>query len=43
MQIEKETDVNAVDNESCRAMDFVSERNHTEILEQLLRAGADSK
>jgi ankyrin repeat protein len=41
--IEKGADVNTVDNESRSAMDFASERGYTEILEQLLMAGADGK
>jgi ankyrin repeat protein len=41
--IDNKADVNAVNNESRSAMDFVSERGYTEILEQLLMAGADGK
>jgi ankyrin repeat protein len=41
--IENNADVNAVNNESRSAMDFVSERGYTEILEQLLMAGANGK
>jgi ankyrin repeat protein len=42
MLIEYSADVNAVDNDSQSAMDFASERGYTEILEQLLTAGAGS-
>lgn len=42
MLIAKRADVNAVDNESHSAMYFAAERGYTEILEQLLMAGAES-
>ncbi|RZM08261.1 MAG: ankyrin repeat domain-containing protein, partial [Pedobacter sp.] len=43
MLIDKQADVNAVDNQTRSAMYFASERGYTEILEQLLLAGADGK
>lgn len=42
MLIENKADVNAVDNDSHSAMHFASERGYTEIVEQLLIAGAES-
>ena len=41
--IENNADLNAVDNNGRHAMDFASERGYTEILEQLLMAGAESR